>query len=245
MVGKFFCGTSGFSYQHWVGKFYPEDLPKSKWLQFYSQKFNSVEINYTFYRMPQESTLEKWSKIAPENFSYILKASKLITHSGRKNLESATYLLWKFLKTTEALGEHRGPVLMQFPPSFSDELALDKFLERITPAHRVAMEFRNRSMLENESVRARLAEKNVSFCIYSWHKFPPIFAITADFIYIRFHGADKLYSSSYSLAQLEPFAKFAREQLADGKDVYAFFNNDAQGFAVDNALQFIDMVGGK
>ncbi|MCD6594337.1 DUF72 domain-containing protein [bacterium] len=242
MGGKFFCGTSGYSYQHWVGKLYPEDLPKKEWLHFYANIFNTVEINYTFYHIPKKSTVEKWAKNAPKKFIFVLKASRLITHSGKKKLDSATYLLGEFLKTTELLGEHSGPVLMQFPPSFFDELALDEFLARIGPEHKVAMEFRNREFLEKESVRKRLAAHNVAFCIYSWHKFPPIFAITANFIYLRFHGGEKLYSSLYSHVQLEPFAKFVRSQLADGKDVYAFFNNDAQGFAVDNALQFIDMV---
>ena len=242
MPGKFFCGTSGYAYYHWVGKFYPQDLPREKWLEYYAQYFNTVEINYTFYHMPRESTVEKWRRQCPENFLMVLKASRLITHYYKKNLESASFLLGKFLKLADILGEHRGPVLMQFPPSFADHAVLDEFLSRIKPEHRVAMEFRNRQFLEDEAVREKLAAHNVAFCVYSWPRFGPVFAVTADFVYIRFHGAKRLYASSYSREELVPFADFARAQLAEGRDVFAFFNNDAEGYAVDNALTFREMV---
>ncbi|RKZ34660.1 DUF72 domain-containing protein [bacterium] len=242
MSGKFYCGTSGFSYDHWIGKFYPQDLPRNKWLTYYAKTFNAVEINYTFYHIPRESTVEKWQHSAPNDFIYSLKASKLITHYDKGKLNSATYLLWKFLKISELLGEHRGPILMQFPPSFMDEMALNEFLARIKPPHRVAMEFRNKMFAENESVRQKLAMHNVAFCVCSSPRMPAMFSITADFTYIRFHGAKRMYYSSYSEKELRPFAKFAKQQLKQGIDVFAFFNNDAQGHAVDNALTFMDIV---
>ncbi len=240
--GKLYIGTSGYTYYHWVGKFYPPDLPRQKWLEYYAKHFPTVEINYTFYHVPRESTVEKWRDLAPEGFLYVLKASRLITHT--KKLESATFMLWKFLQLADLLGEHRGPVLMQFPPSFADAAAIDAYLERIKPHHRVAMEFRNKVLLDDDRVRERLAAHNVAFCVASSPRFAPRFAVTADFVYLRFHGTKRMYASSYTDEELEPFAQFARTQLDEGRDVFAFFNNDAEGYAIENAMRLREMIEG-
>ncbi len=240
MSGKLYIGTSGYTYPHWVGSFYPKDLPRTKWFDFYAKNFNTVEINYTFYHIPKESTLDKWQKIAPKNFVYALKASKLITHT--KKWSSAAFLLWKFLKLSELLGAHCGPILLQFPPSFANEAVLDKFFERIEPIHRIAIEFRNEALIESESVREKLAAHNISFCISSSPKIEPHFIVTADFVYMRFHGAKRMYHSSYSDDELAPFAKFAKEILSQEKNVFAYFNNDVEGYAIENAKKLRELI---
>ena len=243
MSGKLWVGTSGYTYSHWIGKFYPHELPRSKWLEFYAKHFDCVEINYTFYHMPKESTVQKWRDNAPEGFLFILKASKLITHS--KNINSATFLLHKFLGLVEILDEHAGPVLMQFPPWFKDIEALGKYLARIKPHHKVAMEFRHEELLGSEKVRQMLTAHNVAFCVADSPKYKPVFVVTADFIYLRFHGSRQWYASSYTNEEFEPFVIFARQNLSEGRDVFAFFNNDALGYAVENALRFRELVLGK
>ncbi len=240
MSANLFIGTSGYTYSHWVGRFYPADLPRARWLEFYAKHFNSVEINYTFYHIPRESTLKKWRQSAPEGFLFVLKASKLITHT--KNWKSAGYLLWKFLKLSEILQEKRGPILLQFPPSFRDKVALENLLEHIKPGHKVAVELRNEDILEDEDVRQMLAGRNIALCVSSSPRLRTYFIVTADFTYIRFHGARRMYSSSYTDDELMPFVGFAGEQLADGRDVFAYFNNDAEGYAIENAVRFRELI---
>ena len=240
MSGKLYIGTSGYSYPHWVGSFYPQDLKRYKWFEYYAERFNTVEINYTFYHIPKESTLDKWQKIAPKDFVYALKASRLITHT--RNWNSARFLLWKFLKLSENLKNARGPVLLQFPPGFKDEDIFDNLIENIKKEQRVAVEFRNKLLIENEIVRSKLSERNIAFCISSSPKIKPHFVITADFVYIRFHGAKSMYRSSYSDEELVPFADFCKKVLAQGIDVFAYFNNDVEGYAVENAMRLRGMI---
>lgn len=240
MKGNLYIGTSGYVYSHWVGSFYPPELKRSGWFEYYASQFNSVEINYTFYHIPGQATLKKWKKLAPDGFIYVLKASRLITHTKKWN--SAEYLLWKFLKLTEFLGDKCGPVLLQFPPSFADESVVERLLLKVKPPHRVAIEFRNATLLDSERIRKVLAGSNAAFCVASSPKIKPRFVVTADFVYIRFHGERQMYRSSYSDEELLPFAEFAKSQLADGRDVFAFFNNDAEGHAIHNAKRLKKLI---
>ena len=228
-----FIGTSGFGYNHWVGKFYPEELPKDKWLSFYAQHFSSVEINYSFYHIPRETTLEKWYDEAPEGFVYTLKGSRLITH--RSDRKQAQFMLIKFLKLSHILGEKMGVILLQFPPYMKDIDFIRSLADIPYPEERVAFELRN-ELLFTDEVMDILREKNIAFVFASSTKFEPLFVRTADFVYFRFHGNRRLYASSYSDGELEYFAEKIKEYLSLGLDVYAYFNNDARGFAVDNAL---------
>lgn len=156
-------GTSGYNYPEWKGSFYPEKLPSSQMLSYYAQRLNTVEINYTYYRMPNHKTLESWNIATPEQFKLTLKAPKRITHDARlKDCEDSVRY---FVDTSAKLGPKLGVLLFQFPPSFKQDLPLfDSFLETVPPGTRAAFEFRHGSWL-NDDLYSRLKAKNLALCV--------------------------------------------------------------------------------
>ena len=223
-------GTSGFHYNHWKGIFYPEELPKSRWFSHYSQSFDTVELNNTFYRLPSASTFDAWKEQAPKHFCYALKFSRYGSHLVRLKKPRST--IGKFLTVAKRLGEFLGPVLVQLPPRWSvDVPRLDSFLAAAPRAIRWSVEFRDPSWLCSE-VFTILQRHHAALCIHDMNENHPR-VLTAPWTYLRYHGNH--YSGSYSHQQLAAEAKWIRRQLASGKDVFAYFNNDAQGYAVRNA----------
>jgi uncharacterized protein YecE (DUF72 family) len=220
-------GTSGYQYDHWRGVFYPEGLPKSRWFAFYAERFDTVEINNTFYCLPDPGTFDAWRAAAPEGFLFALKYSRFGTHL--KHLRDPQMHLPRFVERARRLGPHLGPVLVQLPPRWTPDVArLAEFLEGIPPG-RWAVEVRDARWLR-EDVYAVLRAHGVALVTHDLLPDHPEMP-TAGWMYLRFHGARR-----YG-AELAGVAARVRAHLAAGRDVYAYFNNDLQGHAIGDALE--------
>lgn len=234
---KIFIGTSGYNYRHWSdGVFYPEGLPQSRWLEHYTEFFNTVELNVTFYRLPQESAFKGWHKRTPKNFAFTIKGSRFITHIKRlKDCKEPLELLYTRVRH---LKEKFSSLLWQLPPKFKvDEERLSGFVKllKIFKARHV-FEFRDKSWFQEKTYDI-LRKHNVSLCFADWPITDMKVEPTADFVYIRRHGAGQIvYGGCYSDKLLKRDTKEIKEWLKEGKDVYVYFNNDAHGYAVKNAL---------
>jgi len=242
-----YIGTSGFSYKNWKGKFYPDDLPISKQLEFYSEHFNSVEINNSFYHLPRKTTYESWAARTPDDFRFVIKGSRYITQF--LSLSNTNDAVKKFFEPAEALGKKLEVVLWQLPPRLkADEKRLISFISvleknRVAKKVRHAFEFRNASWFD-ESILKILKDKNCGFVIAHSNRWPSAEFVTADFIYLRFHGAPRLFYSNYTDESLREWSMKAKK-LARGKDAFAYFNNDAGSFAIPNAFKLKELLGAK
>jgi uncharacterized protein YecE (DUF72 family) len=231
-LGAFRIGTSGYHYDHWRGVFYPEELSTAEWFSHYARQFDTVEINNTFYRLPEATTFEAWRRQAPKGFCYALKFSRYGSHIVR--LKKPRDTIGKFLKRADRLGEFLGPILVQLPPNWkADPERLNAFLKAAPDNHRWAIEFRDPRWL-CEEVFAILKKRGCALCIHDMIDNHPRL-VTAGWVYLRFHGEH--YSGSYSSEKLRAEARWIKQQLTGGKDVFAYFNNDAQGYAVANAIE--------
>ncbi len=239
--GHVYIGTSGWNYKHWGGGvFYPPDLPQRLWLPFYCQYFDTVEINNTFYHLPEKKVFENWRKTTPENFLFVVKASRFITHMKKlKEPETSTK---RFLENASGLGNKLGPILFQLPPFWNLDLArLEDFLtylqrQTVVKPFHVAFEIRNVSW-QQEQLFELFQLHNISLCLSDWPELEIDSPLTADFVYLRRHGPTYLYSSDYSEEQIEKDAHNIKAWVTEGKDVFVYYNNDAFGFAIKNALQ--------
>jgi uncharacterized protein YecE (DUF72 family) len=224
-------GTSGWQYDHWKGIFYPEDLRKSGWFGHYAGHFDTVEVNNTFYHLPKAQTFDAWREQAPKGFRYALKFSRYGSHL--KKLKDPQASVQAFLERAERLGELLGPILVQLPPNWeADAGRLRAFLDAAPKRHRWAVEFREASWL-CEAVFDLLRRHQAALCVHDIIPDHPR-VTTADWVYLRFHGPGPW--GSYTHQALSAAAGRIRAHLADGRDVYAYFNNDAHGHAVRNAL---------
>ncbi|MQA89729.1 MAG: DUF72 domain-containing protein [Gemmatimonas sp.] len=212
-------GTSGFAYKEWKGSFYPEDLPASKMLSYYGERFQAVEINNTFYRMPSETTLGQWADTVPEGFLFALKASQRITH--RKRLKEVDDPVAYFLGVARSLGPHLGPLLFQLPPNLKKDLSrLRAFTELLPEDLRVAMEFRHLSWFDDDVLEV-LREGGVALCIAQDEKLETPFVATADWGYLR------LRRVRYDDAELTMWID--RVQSQDWSAAYLFFKHEEAG----------------
>ncbi|MEJ5349055.1 MAG: DUF72 domain-containing protein [Desulfosoma sp.] len=225
-------GTSGWNYSHWRGRFYPDKLPTSQWLHYYTNHFDTVECNATFYRLPSEKTFLLWKERTPKGFCWAVKASRLITHNRR--LRQVEEPLKLFMSRALLLGEKLGPVLFQLPPSLTyDSTLFEDFAAQLSPLKRVAVEVRHRSWI-NDRFLDQLRFHGLAFCVsdtagrYPYHE-----AVTADFMYIRLHGSKKLYASSYTEEEIRTWADKIRSW---NRETFIYFDNDFEGYAVQNAL---------
>jgi uncharacterized protein YecE (DUF72 family) len=227
-------GTSGWHYAHWKDIFYPPEVKPADWLGFYARAFDTVEINNSFYRLPSRQVFEAWARTAPPGFVFAVKASRYITH--RKKLKDPEQSLERLMENAAGLGKKLGVILFQLPPRWnSNPERLQGFIEALPRRHRYAFEFRDPSWL-NEDVYRILSLSNCALCIADSHDRPGVRVLTADFSFFRFHGGR--LAGKYSRAELKDWASFAREVLDGGRDLYAYFNNDTHGFAVENARLF-------
>ncbi len=240
MKGRCFIGTSGWSYDHWGGVFYPPDLKTADRLAFYINHFNSVEINNTFYHLPTPSAFKSWKKIVAKNFIYALKGSRFITHM--KKLKDPKEPLELFLERAKLLKDNLGPILFQLPPHWRcNTERLKEFVKLLPSNMRFAFEFREPSWF-NKEVYDILRENNIALCIYHMPEFESPIEVTAKFVYIRFHGTEFLYGGRYSKKELLKWADLINGYIREGKDVYVYFNNDANGYAVINAKELMEIV---
>ena len=229
---KLYIGTSGFEY-NW-NNFYKDAKDKFK---HYSQVFNTVEINYSFYRLPSIRTYEEWKKKAPFDFCFALKLSRYITHVKRlKNTKDA---FDEFVKRAKHLKPKLGPILIQLPSNFKLDLnVIEKFLK--DNKERLAFEFRNEDPLNSEELIKLFKKYNVAFVFSHSSIFPYKEIITADFIYLRMHGPSKLYGSEYG-EELEKWALKIKKWNMD-KDVYVYFNNDQNEYAPNDAKKLLGLI---
>lgn len=234
-------GTSGWHYAHWKGPFYPEKMSSGDFLAFYSERFRTVEINNSFYRLPEARTFREWRDATPDGFLFSVKASRYITHM--KKLKDPGGPVRKFLRRAEALGGKLGPVLFQLPPRWTrDPERLDSFLGTLPEGIRGAFEFRDPTWFVPEVYRI-LEDHGAAFCIYDLDGSVSPEEVTADFVYVRLHGPVGKYGGSYTPRKLSEWAGAISAWARQGKDVYCYFDNDAQGYAVLNAAKLREMLG--
>ncbi|HEY2013455.1 MAG TPA: DUF72 domain-containing protein [Bryobacteraceae bacterium] len=227
-------GTSGWHYQHWRGPFYPEKLPASSMLEFYSRQFCTVELNNTFYRLPVETGLEKWRSTTPDGFCFSVKGSRFLTHM--KKLKDPEVGIGRFFERVDRLRPKLGPVVFQLPPFWEvDAERLEHFLRALPKRHRYAFEFRNPTW-HTETIYRILRKHNAAFCIFEISGFASGYHITADFTYVRLHGPEGAYQGSYSEASLEHWAARIDQWRKQLRAVHVYFDNDQAAYAVENAL---------
>jgi len=234
MALHYHIGTSGWHYDHWRSRFYPEKLTKPKWLEFYATNFTTVELNNSFYRLPSEAAFATWRDSSPANFTFAVKVSRFITHI--KRLRDTEEAVEKFISRAQILGEKLGPLLYQLPPNMhrNDE-RLESFLSILPQGMKHVFEFRHQSWLE-EPVFNILHKYNIGLCVFNMPSLSCPLVATADFAYVRFHGSTGLYWSCYSDEELTDWAKRLVDLAVNLKAVYIYFNNDAEAFAVRNAM---------
>lgn len=225
-------GTSGFSYKEWKGTFYPAKLPESAMLPYYAERFGTVEINNTFYRMPKREMLEKWPTQVPPSFTFVLKAAQRITHIRR--LKDVADDVKYFFEQAAVLGPQLGPVLFQLPPNAKKDLErLQAFLDTLPAGRPAAMEFRNATWL-SEDVYDALRSHNVALCIADTDEETTPFIPTADWGYLRLRGTD------YPVTELSRWAQRVTGQ--DWSAAYVFFKHEDEGRGPALAQDFLKLL---
>lgn len=242
MEARYHIGTSGWHYDHWRVVFYPTGLSKPRWLGFYADHFATVELNNSFYHLPSEKAFANWHDSSPANFTFAVKVSRFITHI--KRLRNAEEPLQNFLARARGLRGKLGPLLYQLPPSMkrNDEV-LEAFLSLLPGELDHVVEFRHESWLSDE-VFDILHHHNVGLCVFDMPALTCPLVATADLAYIRFHGSAGLYWSCYSDEELKEWAQRISRLAERVKKVYIYFNNDAEGFAVRNAMTLTRYLSG-
>jgi len=214
-------GTSGYNYPEWRGSFYPEKLPSAKMLPYYAERFPTVEINYTFYRAPNEKILDGWSKATPDRFKLTLKAPRRITHDLR--LRNVGEPVRQFLEVSATLGPKLGALLFQLPPNLKKDITLfDAFLETLPPRVCGAFEFRHESWLDEE-IYARLRARNLALCIADSERLSTPVVITADYAYFR------LRDEGYTPDDIAKWADVIREKTSACREVFVYFKHEEEG----------------
>lgn len=237
----FFVGTSGWTYDHWKGRFYPENLPKKSWFDYYASQFSAVEVNATFYRSFMDQTFNSWRERAPQDFGYVLKAPQLITH--RKYLMDVEENIQAFYHSCSLLGEKFEMILLQVAPNtpYDPERLKKAFLAFPDPG-RVAVEFRRPEWL-NPDTMSLLRTVGVTICNVDSPQQKITGNLTSNKAYLRLHGRKHWYAYNYSNDELREIAALARELAQKGASrVYIFFNNDFEGYAPTNAKILRDLL---
>ncbi len=239
--GSIWIGTSGWHYQHWVGRFYPAGMKPPAFLNYYAGRFRTVEINSTFYGLKSPESIARWCEEVPPGFLFACKANRYITH--RKRLKEPEISTRRFFETVSVLGRSLGPILFQLPPFFAANTArLAEFLEAIPPGGRYAFEFRHDSWF-NPEVYALLRRHNAALCAWDLNFQQSPVVETGDFHYIRLHGPGEAYRGEYPEPALRAWAGRLAEFTREGRDVYCYFDNDENAYAAFDALRLAAMVG--
>ena len=238
---RYYIGTSGWHYDDWRGRFYPEKLPKAKWLEFYAQHFNTLELNNTFYHLPTENAFKNWYESSPPGFIFAVKASRYITHI--KRLKDCQEEIKKFTSRAALLKGKIGPLLYQLPPGLRyDNAKLVDFLKILPCELKHVIEFRHASWFTEEAYEI-LRRHKVGFCVFDMPKLASPIIATTDYAYIRFHGSDSLYSSRYTDKEMADWAKKIKRLAKNLESVYIHFNNDIAGYALENAEMIREYLG--
>ena len=235
-----YIGCSGFNYDDWQGKFYPEDIPKKRWLEFYAEQFDTVEINASFYHLPKEKTLDNWYERVPGNFRFTMKGSRFITH--QKKLNDVDEPVKTFYNLVSRLKGKLGCILWQLPGNqYKDIEKLKSFCQTLSKDFKNVIEFRHNSWFDDEVYKV-MKEHEVTFCILSAPnslKEDPV--KTTDLVYVRFHGKQHWYKYLYSEEEMKEWAD--RLRTTNAKQIYGYFNNDVGANAPQNAEQLARLLG--
>jgi uncharacterized protein YecE (DUF72 family) len=237
-------GTSGWSYKHWKGDFYPQKLAAARWLDYYTKYFHTTEINGSFYRLPSEDTVIKWTEQVPPGFIFCPKMSRYLTHM--KKLKEPEEPLERFFSVFTPMKEKMGPVLIQLPAMlrFHYDVA-EHFYRLLRMQYRdysFVMEIRHDTWLQEDSLTL-MTKYDIGLVIsQSGNYFPYTEMITARHVYVRFHGPAELYASAYTDGQLQYFADKFKKWVKEGHEVWAYFNNDIHGHAVHDAQRLLAII---
>ena len=236
MTSRLYVGTSGFSYPEWRGTFYPADLPNDGMLHHYSRVFSTVELNNTFYRFPKTEYVEQWRKATPQGFRFSVKANRQITHNRR--LRDVEELVRVQLERVGGLGDRRGPLLFQLPPSLRRDAPLLRDFLYALPPSLVAVEFRHASWYDDE-IYALLREQGAALVIMESDEDTPVLEFVGPFAYLRLHR------STYTPADLDTWTSRIAAQIEQQRDVYAYFTHEEGAPAPEYAEQLRGLVDGR
>ncbi len=235
-----YIGTSGWQYADWKGRFYPEEMPTSQWLRYYCERFATVEVNNTFYRLPERRTFEKWRNQTPEDFIVTVKANRYLTHL--KRLKEPAPIVKTLMDAAGGLGPKLGPILLQLPPNFPvDAGRLEETLRAFPGDVRLAVEFRHITWFTDE-IRQVLERRNAAFCLADrksvvlgadWR--------TSSWGYLRMHEGDGNPHPCYPNESLSRWTDALAAQFHPAEDVYVYFNNDGRCCAIRDAVSFAGM----
>lgn len=229
-------GTSGYNYPEWRGSFYPADMPTDRMLAYYSERFDTVEINYSFYRLPSEKVLAEWARGTPENFTFTLKASRRITHDAR--LQNCSELTRTFCARARTLGSKLGTLLFQLPPAFRKDVpVLSAFIDELSDDLRAAFEFRHASWL-SEDVMDLLRKHDVALCVADGEKVKIPVEVTASHAYFR------LRDEGYQASDIREWSSIVKERAAGCEDVFVYFKHEEQGKGAEFARMMLDALAG-
>ncbi len=233
-------GTSGWVYKHWQGRFYPRDVRGDALLPYYAARFPTVEVNYSFYRLPPREVFAAWRAATPEGFCFAVKASRYLTHM--KKLRDAAEPLDRLMQSVAGLGPKLGPILLQFPHTWPLDLGrLESFLPLLPTDARSAIEFRHASWLRPE-VYDCLREHRCALCIPDSPTLPQDRVVTTDFTYVRLH-AGRYQGGNYTEGELAEWAGWLRARRDEGINAWVYLNNDWEGFALANAKRLTELLG--
>jgi uncharacterized protein YecE (DUF72 family) len=234
-----FVGTSGWQYPHWRGVLYPERLPPRAWLQFFAGRFRTVEVNNTFYNLPERAVFEQWRSNSPDDFVFALKMSRYLTHL--KRLHDPQEPVKRFMERASGLGPKLGPVLIQLPPRFRANLELlDATLRLFGPSVRVAVEFRDDSWF-TPATRDLLQARRVALCLADSPRRKQPTWRTVDWGFVRFHEGTGDHAPGYARDTLQRWVETIVQTWSGREDVFVYFNNDAVGYAIRDAAAFAEL----
>jgi uncharacterized protein YecE (DUF72 family) len=241
-MSQVWIGTSGWTYDGWRGQFYPDEIPKKRWLEWYSGQLPSTEVNGSFYRTPSLEAVQSWHAQTPQDFVFAWKASKFITHWKRLSEKSVNSI--ELMETRlVALGRKIGPVLFQLPARFkADRERLASFVKLLPKPYKYAFEFRDESWYEKQ-VLDILRERNIALCISDHIDAPAPWKVTASHVYVRGHGPTGQYKGRYSLKTMREWASAIAKWKRRGLTVYCYFDNDQKSAAPKDAKRLIGLVG--
>jgi len=239
-AGEIRIGCSGWVYKHWRERFYPKEVPQRSWFDYYAQQFNTVEINNSFYHLPTPGTFDGWRAKAPEGFRFAVKGNRFITHL--KRLKDPDESVKRFFDSVDKLGAATGPILWQLSPSFHrDDERLATFLEALPRGYRHTFEFRHTSWLD-PAVYELLGKHHAALCIPDRPDLPRDIRCTSNWSYIRMHSSNH-DDGLYNHHELGTWAHRIREFTKEGADVWVYFDNDQEGFAIENARYLTESLG--
>jgi uncharacterized protein YecE (DUF72 family) len=239
-LSEIHVGTSGWNYPHWKGIFYPEDLSQEAWFDYYQEHFETVEINNTFYQLPEEETFRNWQAQADDEFIYAVKANRYITHM--KKLKDPAEPVENFLDRAKILDENLGPILWQLPPRWhANPERLEDFVQLLPVDLKHVFEFRDPDWFQGK-IREILESYKMIFCIHDKEDVGCPNWVTSDAVYLRFHGSQGDYRGEYGKERLKSWADQIQAWVEGGCTIYAYFNNDVSGFALKDAKRLRELI---